>query len=639
LETALSNEDLIGYLASKGIQVRRANGAEIVIHCPFCEENKRSPKLYINGETWLYDCKLCGANGNRRTLMRHFGDEEVAEIDTGMSAFTRRRVLQKAADLAHELLLQNDEQVEYLLERGLSPETIRESCFGYVPKNYGFTHELHDKHGFTVSEMIDAGVLNEYGNQFFNHTLVIPYFHHKSVVQLRAKELYEDGHYRTAGGENVRLYNEDALQGAERALVVEGEFDCKILEQTLHESGDPVARSIAVVGLPGAGAQPDRFDRYFTQTRRLYCGFDPDKAGRAGAARVRENVGSQVRIVELPPEEPKCDWNEYLRDKTPEHPHGGHGWRDVMALLARADLVGKRVFSVGEARSKWNDDRTNNPGIKLGWLGIDSRIKPGLRPGQVMIPLAKTGTGKTAWLANVAHNTRSHRTLFISLELTAVELFEMLRRIHFFWNPTAPPHQVDYDYGNLRIFDENRLSHADLTTVVAEYTEDVGAPPELVMIDYLGYYARSFVGDNYTRTSDAVMQLKAEAKSLSVPIITPAQVNRGAKEGQPLEVDVARDSGVIEETGDFVLSLYRPDQAVGADELTGALNMQLLKSRHGGKGQSANTRFSYMSLAMVETHDQKNSHRIQMENDAYRRGVDYETFRKSAGTEQLSVVR
>lgn len=632
------NDDLITYLASKGVQVRRANGAEIVIHCVFCDEAKRQPKLYVNTQTWLYDCKLCGANGNQRTLMRHFGDEPPKEVDftAGMSGNVRRQILEAATVHAHELLLQNDEQLEYLLGRGLSPETITRARLGYVPRSYGFSTMLGE---YTVAELLHAGIITDQGAQFFNHALVIPYISHRSVVQLRAKDLYDNGGYRTAGGDNVRLFNEDALQGAERALIVEGEFDVLIAQQHLRESGDPVARSIGVVGVPGAGAHPEGLAGYFTQTRRLYVGFDPDKPGRTGAARVREDVGSQCRPVELPAEEPKCDWTEFLRDKTDKHPHGGHGWRDVMSLLARADLVGKRVFSIAEARSKWLEERTNRPGIKLGWLGLDSRIKPGLRPGQVMIPLAKTGTGKTAFLANIAHNTRSHRTLFISLELTAVELFEMLRRIHFFWNPQMESHQIEQDYSGLRIFDENRLSHADLATVVAEYTEDVGAPPELVLIDYLGYYARSFIGDSYTRTSDAVMQLKAEAKHLSVPIISPAQVNRGAKEGMPLEADDARDSGVVEETADFVVSLFRPDQVSGADAMTGAMNMTLLKSRHGGKGTHTNTRFSNMSLVLVDSLDHKSVARVEQENDIYTRGIDYEAFRKSAGTTQLSVVR
>jgi hypothetical protein len=134
------------------------------------------------------------------------------------------------------------------------------------------------------------------------------------------------------------------------------------------------------------------------------------------------------------------------------------------------------------------------------------------------------------------------------------------------------------------------------------------------------------------------MGLKSEAKKHNVSIIAPHQVNRGAKEGSPLDADDARDSGVVEETGDFVLSLFRPDQAVGEDGITGSFQAQLLKSRHGGKGAVANLRFSNMSLVIVDSLDRKLAHRVEQENNLYAKGVDYEAYRKQQANTQLAVV-
>jgi len=639
VERSPVEQDLVSYLGSKGVQVRKANGAEIVVHCFFCNEEKRQPKLYLNTESWLYDCKLCGETGNRKNLLRHFGDKDDAEpvgYLPGQDPAARRRVLKAATAKAHELLLGNETMLAYLLERGLDPETIVEHQIGYVPPNLGFARSLGD---FTIADVIGAGLLTPNGVEFLNNSLTIPYFHHGAVVQLRAKDM--DGRYRTAGGENVRLYNEGALLGADRALIVEGELDALITQQHLAASGDPVARTLAVVAIPGAGAIPDRMATYFSTLKRVYIGLDPDVAGQKGTARIKELFGSQARIAELPRGgEVKCDWTEFLRDKSEAHPWGGHGWRDVLGLLVEADLLGKRVFSVAEAHRKWVQEQEHRPGIKLGFPSLDSRIKPGLRPGQVMIPLAKTGTGKTVFLANVANNTRQHRTLFLSLELTAVELFGMLRRIHFFHNPDAPMAQMNDDYKWLRIVDENRLRQQDMATLVAEYVEDVGAPPELLILDYLGYYARGFAGGSpYEKTSDAVMALKADAKHNDLAVIAPHQVSRGAKEGTTFDADSARDSGVVEETGDFVMSLFRPDQAIGVDDaITGVFNVQLLKSRHGGKGSSANLRFSNMSLALVDSLDRKNANRIDQENTLYQQGMDYEEYRKQQSATQLKVV-
>jgi hypothetical protein len=633
-------QDLVSYLSSKGLQIRKANGSEIVVHCFFCNEEKKQPKLYLNTDSWLYDCKLCAETGNRKTLLRHFGDEDDADevgYLPGQDPAKRRRVLKVAAEKAHQLLLQNETILAYLLERGLDPDTIVANKIGFVPPNLGFARSLDD--GFTVADVIGAGLLTSDGVEFLNNSLTIPYLHHGSVVQLRAKDI--DGRYRTAGNQNVRLYNEDALLGAERALICEGELDALMVQQALAASGDAVARTLAVVAIPGAGAFPERLDAFFSTMKRVYIGLDPDPPGQIGTAKLKELLDSKSRIVELPRgAEPKCDWTEYLRNKSESHPWGGHTWRDVLSLLADADLVGKRMFSVTEARHKWEQDQVERPGIKLGFPSLDSRIKPGLRSGQVMIPLAKTGTGKTVFLANVAHNTRHHRCLFLSMELTAVELFGMMRRIHFFHQPDGRIESMGEDYKWLRIVDENRVRQHEMATLVAEYTEDVGAPPELLIVDYLGYYARGSTGGSpYEKTSDAVMGLKGEAKAHDLAVIAPHQVSRKGKDGAPLEADDARDSGVVEETGDFVLSLFRPDQAIGSEDgITGAFNLQLLKSRHGGKGHSANLRFSNLSLAIVDSLDRRNVNRIDQENTLYQQGMDYEEYRKQQQSTQLRVV-
>jgi hypothetical protein len=636
-------DDLVGYLAGKGVQIYRASGAEVTTHCWWCDDGdpKRRGKLYLNVESWLYDCKRCGARGNRRTLLRHFGDEDDAvDFLPGQDPQVRREILTAAAALAHEMLLGNEKVMGELLGRGLSPETIVDNLIGYVPQSFDLSGAIGE---FKRADLLHAGLVLPNGKEFFSDSVTIPYLSHGTVVQLREKKI--GGKYRTPMGDNVRLYNADTIRAAERVVITEGEFDALILQQHLRAAAEAPLRLTAVVGIAGADALPSDFDSYFNQAKRVYIALDPDDRGRAAAVKIKALLGGRARIIHLPRDLPKCDWTEYLRDCTPEHPHGGHTWLDVRDLLMDADLSGKRLYSISETWQKWERAKTASPGIKLGWPTLDSVIKPGLLPGHLAIPLAKTGAGKSVFLSNVVHNTRSHRVLFISLELTAIQVFEMLRRIHFFWNPDAPAGQMLADYGALRIVDENRLRESDLAAIVAEYTEDVGDPPELLLIDYLGYFARGVSGSTpYEKASNAVMALKAEAKQAGAAIISPGQVNRSAKDGAPIESDDARDSGVIEETGDFVMSLYRPDLAVGSldgvgpDHSGSGLNLTLLKSRHGGRGRTFTFAMSHLSLAIVERTDPKALARVEAENQAIRRGIDYESYRRGVGTQQMRLI-
>lgn len=897
-------QDLAAYLTSKGEKVHRASGREVTVHCFFCADGdvKGKGKLYLNIESWLYDCKRCGAQGNRKTLLEHFGDEDELQHVAGEDPMTRRRILAEAAALAHEMLLANEPMLEYLLGRGLTPETIVRKQYGYVPKNVGISRMLPCRESVKAVDLIKAGLITLGGQEFFNHSIVIPYWSHGSIVQLREKKV--DGKYRTAGGDIARLYNADSLRGADQVIVTEGEFDCDMLEQTLLDSGVTDLARTAVVGLPGAGSWPDDFFDSLAGVRRVFAGFDPDDTGRKFAVKLKDELGSKVRVLNLPDALPKCDWNDFLKPRDKDtNPHGGHDWRDVQQMLIEADLEGKRMFTVADAAAKWVKQRNEAPGIKLGWTSLDAILRPGLKPGQLLIPLAKTGcihggadmvvnrggksfhitladlvhmqngggrgkggsktwdlsiptrvqrevdgqvrlgtikhawfsgdkqtytvttetgrtiratdehpfltergwlrldqlqvgdlvhvrgersargrrkinyrqvcglnahphaakpgavtagrypyhrlvaeatlngldvdsfiaevragrvtqlrfldpaqwavhhvdhdpsnnepgnlkvlthsehaalhategttrnvqipiahervvsvepygieptydieveddphnfiadgfvvhnTGKTVWLSNVAHNIRQRRVLIVSLEMTAAEVFEHFRRIHHFHFPTATPAERDRDYVNIRIVDQNRLGKGDLRDLIREYTEDVGAKPEVVTVDYLQYFARGFPGGGqYEKTSDAVMELKAVAKEESLAIICPSQVSRSGEDGKPLSLDDARDSGVVEETGDFVLSLFRPDQITNKQDPTGAMpvqtgafNAQLLKSRHGGKGRQFTFRMSLMSLAICDSLDRKNIQRIEQENSLVRGGTHYDDFRQ-----------
>ena len=251
-------QDLTAYLRSKGLQVHRAAGAEVTIHCLFCADgdSKGKGKLYLNTESWLYSCKRCDASGNRATLLTYCGDEDGLRRVEGADPAMRRRLLNEAAELAHEMLLANEGKLNYLLERGIAPELIAEHKLGYVPRNVGLSEMLpsrRDLQGFR--ELIHAGLVTVNGREFFNDCITIPYFSHGSVVQIRAK--FVDGKYLTTAGDHVRLHNADALFGADRVLITEGELDDFAVRSALMQSTERAfTEGLAVVGLPGAGSWP-----------------------------------------------------------------------------------------------------------------------------------------------------------------------------------------------------------------------------------------------------------------------------------------------------------------------------------------------------------------------------------------------
>ena len=176
------------------------------------------------------------------------------------------------------------------------------------------------------------------------------------------------------------------------------------------------------------------------------------------------------------------------------------------------------------------------------------------------------------------------------------------RKIWRFYNTDGDDDACDAWWDeHILLVDKNRLRPEEFKQVLADYEIARGKIPAVTFVDYLGYYAQSFPGDRYSRTSDAIMSMKEVAKEARTIIVTPHQVSRLAKYGDEPDVDAARDAGVVEETADFMFVLWNPDATLGREEeeKSGVLNLRLGKSRHGGRGAKIAFQFAPISLTMV----------------------------------------
>jgi hypothetical protein len=352
----------------------------------------------------------------------------------------------------------------------------------------------------------------------------------------------------------------------------------------LHQMG------YAACAIPGAGNYQDHWNMYFEEARRVFLVLDNDDAGRKGVFTIQQQLGRKARHIELPiPEVSDVDSTDisefFLRD--------GHTKGDFEELVTKAR--GQRVFKLG----------------------------PGLLPGQVCTILAKTGAGKTAFLTQLIHNLSSWQpydksttgpglpVLLLSLEQTKAEIAERLERISRLYSPSVPRAEIEWWHSALRVTDENKIPAADVPVLIEEFVEEVGKQPRLVVVDYLGYWARGFPSKSkYEQVSEAVMELKRLAKEREIAIVAPHQVSRSGRRGERLELDFARDSGVVEETSDFVFSLFKPSEKVEQDpdvELDyrqkSEVRLEILKSRHGGVGKTILMDWAPYSLALVPRGD------------------------------------
>lgn len=600
--------DVLGYLQSKGLQIKRASGDEVHVACPFhAEDPGARGRLYVNVNPsaeipGLFHCKVCGEKGSLVSLKKHYGDhEQVTEADE--SSWTRRQILASAARFYHENLAEHPEAVKWLKgeDRGLTLDTIMSQQLGYAEG--GLTHHLRER-GFEWKDMMSTGLVVEdkvtgKPKDFFHRKITIPYFTSGHVVMMRGRAWPYDGDgpkYLTPPGQTSRLFNSDVLWGHddddESCVVTEGEFDALVLQQL----------GFRAVGVPGAQTWQDNWDGYVSDMRRIYLIFDRDQAGETGAEKLRDRFGPKVRPIHLSPEGVKIDPTTWV--------HNGGTAEALRELMEQADKGGLLV-TVSEARAA-DALLKELSGVKLGAEMLDLFIDPGLLPSQVMVVLAKTGTGKTIWLLNAMQRMRmvkgqeDLRFLFVSLEQTAGEWWERAKRIHRFYNLEATDDDCERFWeNNLQIVEKNRLTEVELLSAVDDFEYRMGGVPDVVLVDYLGYWAQSYQGERYQRTSDAIMAMKAIAKDRMLRFITPHQVSRVAKDGEDFGADAARDAGVVEETADFLFTIWSPDNTLGRaeEDKQGLVNLRIGKSRHGGRGQKVIFQWAPLSLTLVPHSD------------------------------------
>ena len=602
--------DVLGYLHSKGLNPKRADKWNVNFACPFCNESEsKRGRLYINTDEdadvpGLFYCHLCGEHGSLRKIQRHFGDPVDDSKDPGVTHYDLK---QDAASYFHKALNRHPEAVRYYEDRGLEHDTIRRFKLGWAD---GKVVPHLKSLGYSDHDIRSAGFVRSDGNEFYNQVHTIPYFVGKTCVGIRLKE--PGGKYRQPSGWVQRPFNVDDSYGADELILTEGEFDCMIAIQMGYKS----------MGVPGAAQWQDGWNDYVKDVKRVWAVFDNDSAGRKGIDRIKEKVGPKIRGLTVPPkpggdDEDANDLSDWIVEQK-------HTAEDFANLLKRHK--GGLLISVREAMESWEEIQ-GVEGLKFGFERLDTLLHPGLLPGQVVIALAKTNTGKTLWLINcferMAMANDNLKFLFMSLEQTSFDWFERAQRIRALYtldqNGPDSYEEAEIEAFTKRIKDvtfrfwedrmmlteANRMTEEHIRQTLDDYVMEMGALPDVLAIDYLGYLARGFGGkDHYEKTSAAVMALKALAKEYRIPILTPHQVNRSSRFGQKIEIDSARDAGTVEETGDFVFTLHNPDHGKTPEEpKTGKVNLEIGKSRHGGKSQELWYQFGGYSLAMVPQDD------------------------------------
>jgi len=229
-------------------------------------------------------------------------------------------------------------------------------------------------------------------------------------------------------------------------------------------------------------------------------------------------------------------------------------------------------------------------------------VMRGLRPKEVAIIMARPGVGKSLVAQTILQDVAMKQkipSVFFSIEMPAEQVFERAASMETKWSPTDIEDMYWKDdheritetmplFRDVYIVDKGNLSLGDIQKTV-EGIGEVG----LVVIDYMSL-VRSPGNTIYERMSYVARQLKPLAKETGAAVLMISQVSRLGGDGtEPITLAMGRDTGAIEEGGDFIMGMW-------CDDMDKEIRViQLLKGRRGGAGMKDKMGLLGMSVKFV----------------------------------------
>jgi hypothetical protein len=372
---------------------------------------------------------------------------------------------------------------------------------------------------------------------------------------------------------------------------------------------DLVGDAAAVMVLPcGALTFKPGWAALIPRGATVYLAHDADDAGDKGAAAAARLIGGRTVRVR-PPDRTKdwCDWS---------------GGRDgLVRLVAEAKRrAASRVKTFAELLEEYEAERSqpDHEPVRLGFGSLDADIR-GVSAGQLLGVAARTAVGKTWALASIANTFAGRRdagALILSLEMPGLEWAERALAIH----ADVSPEQVEgwARQGTLlehakpflertrhQLLIDEPLALETLPAALADARARLTVPLQLVLVDYLGLLG-STGRDAYERASALGKGLKLAAKDERVAVVVAMQLSRAGADGsKPVSLEMLRDSGVLEESMDFLLGCWRPGKAEGLTpperfELSDVMRVSILKNRKGLDGRTVDLRFRPESRRLYE---------------------------------------
>lgn len=237
------------------------------------------------------------------------------------------------------------------------------------------------------------------------------------------------------------------------------------------------------------------------------------------------------------------------------------------------------------------------PGIPTGYASLD-RIIGGMKPGQHILLGAATGAGKTALMLSVILNAakQGKRVFLWSGEMTIEEntarFVSMLSGVNLahIINGTCTRDEAAQIARGVDQFRRLPITINDGQLTALQIAQRAKRQAmrgvDLIVIDYLGLVDVPGAKDRRLELSAASWMCKTLAKTLRVPVLAAAQLNREFSKQADKRPGIHdfKESGDLENNADVIWGLYRDDMYDPNSPTPNMGEVIVLKQRNGPRG-------------------------------------------------------
>jgi len=331
IQSVIEANDIVD--VASGYMTLKRVGNSFKGKCPF--HNEKTASFTVSREKQLYHCFGCGAGGNVITFIMEM--EKLPFVDAlkflaarvnmilpeksnqqeDHQVYEKKKRLyelhREAANYYYKMLKTSKLAREYLLQRGISQETIRAFGLGYASEDWGRLTDFLNSKGFSTADMLDSGLVmaseNKRHYDRFRSRVMFPIVNPRGQIvgfggRLMATDQngpkYLNSPETTIFSKSYELYNLNHCKNFlddGRIVIVEGYMDVI----SLYEKG--VKNTVAALGTAFTPFHGKILERYAGE---VVVAFDGDNAGKSAtekAMKILKNTSLNVKILSLPTNE------------------------------------------------------------------------------------------------------------------------------------------------------------------------------------------------------------------------------------------------------------------------------------------------------------------------------------------------